>query len=1174
VTEQTGAQLGEQVQEQLGKPASRRSFLGRAAAVAAGVALTEALAFEPHHLEASDPVAIGDPFKVFPKRDWEKAYRDIFQSDSSYVFTCAPNDTHDCLLRAHVKNGVVTRINPTYGYGKAQDLHGNTASHRWDPRACQKGLALARKFYGDRRVKGAMIRKGFKDWVDAGFPRDAETGAPKMDTTKRGEDGWLKLGWDEAFAIAAKVYQNVATTYSGSKGTHLLEKQGYDHDMVEAVHDAGVRTIKMRGGMPLLGIGRIFGFNRFANGLALLDANVRKVGPADALGSRAWDSYAWHTDLPPGHPMVSGQQTVDFDLFATENADLLITFGMNWISTKMPDGHWLAEARMKGMKIITVATDYQSTSNRADEVVMIRPGTDGAFILAAAQYIMANKLYDETVVKRTTDLPLLVRMDTRKLLGAKDVFANYQNAALTNYVTMVPPGTSLGALPLGHLQGTEYIPTDLRAEWGDFVVWDAAAKAAKAISRDQVGDKTGMDPALDGEFDVTLADGKTVKCRTVYSLVKQYLDNDFTPAIVSELTWAPVAAIESVAKQIAKAKQKTLMPTGMGPNHFFNAHLKDRAIFLLAALTDNIGHLGGNIGAYAGNYRGSVFNGVPQFIQENPFDMELDPAKPSRQKPYYKSESPHYYNYGDRPLRVGNKNFTGAGHMPTPTKLMHFGNSNSLLGNIKWHHDVVHNTLPKIDAIFVNEWWWTASCEYADMVFGVDSWGEHKLPDASASCTNPFLHIFPRSPLKRIFDTRSDYEVLAGVSKELGKLTGDQRLVDYWKHIHEGKSEIYLQRIFNASGTTRGYDVLDLEKKAQAGVPTLMNYRTYPRSLGWEQRYENKPWYNRTGRLEFYRDEPEFMEHGENLPVYREPIDATPHEPNVIVTKGHPVLQPNGPEKYGLKIDDLSTETRQVRNVMKPWSELKVTKHPLNAKDPAYKFMFITPKYRHGAHSTPVDIDWMAALFGPFGDMFRHDKRSPWTGESYIEVNPADAKALGINDGDYVWFDADPEDRPYRGWKKEDPYYKVARGMCRARFNNAIQPGVTRMWFNMYVATKGSVKGAETRKDGLAKNPETNYQAMFRHGSHQSGTRAWLGPTLQTETMARKPYFGQLMGKGYEADVHTVVGAPKESFVKLEKAEDGGLDSKGLWFPAKEGLRPTYESDLMKRYLTGGFYQK
>ena len=88
--------------------------------------------------------------------------------------------------------------------------------------------------------------------------------------------------------------------------------------------------------------------------------------------------------------------------------------------------------------------------------------------------------------------------------------------------------------------------------------------------------------------------------------------------------------------------------------------------------------------------------------------------------------------------------------------------------------------------------------------------------------------------------------------------------------------------------------------------------------------------------------------------------------------------------------------------------------------------------------------------------------------------------------------------RPFRGWQQNQRDYEFSRLLCRARFYPGTPRGVTRMWFNMYVATKGSVKGQETRPDGLAKNPETNYQAMFRHGSHQSGTRAWLGPTLQT----------------------------------------------------------------------------
>jgi nitrate reductase alpha subunit len=43
----------------------------------------------------------------------------------------------------------------------------------------------------------------------------------------------------------------------------------------------------------------------------------------------------------------------------------------------------------------------------------------------------------------------------------------------------------------------------------------------------------------------------------------------------------------------------------------------------------------------------------------------------------------------------------------------------------------------------------------------------------------------------------------------------------------------------------------------------------------------------------------------------------------------------------------------------------------------------------------------------------------PSVTEGYVDINPLDAKALGIEDGDYVHIDADPEDTPYRGWKKD-----------------------------------------------------------------------------------------------------------------------------------------------------------
>src|SRR5690606_35967261 len=371
-----------------------------------------------------------------------------------------------------------------YGYGKATDLHGNQASHRWDPRCCQKGLALPRKFYGDRRVRGAMVRQGFKEWADAGFPRDPQSGRPQMDMERRGRDGWVKLPWDEAFDLAARAYLDVARTYSGQEGAARLTSQGYDSDMVEAAHEAGVQTIKLRGGMPLLGIYRIYSFYRFANGLALLDDYVRGVGPDEALGARGWDSYSWHTDLPPGHPMVTGHLTVEFDLVSPEYSDLVVMFGMNWISTKMPDAHWLAEARQKGTRIVNITTDYQSTSNRSDEVILFRPGTDAALALGCAQYIIEHGLYDEDNVRASTDLPLLVRMDTHELLNARDVLPDYQPAPLTNYVQMIEAGAPL---PPANLQGVQYLPEALREGWGDFMMWDRAAGGPVRVTRDQVG---------------------------------------------------------------------------------------------------------------------------------------------------------------------------------------------------------------------------------------------------------------------------------------------------------------------------------------------------------------------------------------------------------------------------------------------------------------------------------------------------------------------------------------------------------------------------------------------------------------------------------------------------------------------------------------------------------------
>ncbi len=96
------------------------------------------------------------------------------------------------------------------------------------------------------------------------------------------------------------------------------------------------------------------------------------------------------------------------------------------------------------------------------------------------------------------------------------------------------------------------------------------------------------------------------------------------------------------------------------------------------------------------------------------------------------------------------------------------------------------------------------------------------------------------------------------------------------------------------------------------------------------------------------------------------------------------------------------------------------------------------------------------------------------------------------------------------------------------------------------------------------------YLANFRYGSQQSITRSWLMPMHMTDTLFHKKKIGMSFMHGGEADNHTVNTVPKETLVKITKAEDGGLGAKGIWEPASSGFSPANESEFMKRYLAGG----
>ncbi len=1141
---------------------SRRDFLRIGGATVAATAATVALkrlAF----LQSMD--SIDNPLAFYPNRDWEDIYRDQYRTDYEFSWVCAPNDTHNCRMRAHVRNGVITRVEQAYDVSGYKDLYGNSATATWHPRGCLKGLAYARRVYSPNRIKHPVVRKGWKQWMDDGFPRLAD-GLPDRKYFQRGQDEWVQVPWDDAYNLVASGMIEIAKSYSSPQGADWLKQQGFAPEMIETLKDddgdyAGTRTFKLRGGMAFLGATRLAAAYRFGNGLALLDNHIRGKGPEKSLGSRFFDNYAWHTDLPPGHPMVHGAQTFDQEFNDFWNSDLIVMTGLNLVSNKMADPIWWQAAIERGKKIVVIAPEYSASAPKGDYWLGIRQGTDTALMLGVAYLMIRDKSYDADYVKRFSDFPLLVREDDLKMLRKDDLTGDAVH--LDAGETWLEPDGSNAQQIDEDLMTTPVMAT----KDGRLVTLTRTVVgqhlddllAANGLATDDI------DEDWQGEVETG---GGPVKVRTVFNLYKE-LTEEYDPANVEQITKIKEPMLRRLTDDIVEAKATAFL-TGMGMNMYFHNDLINRSYYIVATLTGNVGKPGGNVGSYAGNYKASVFNGTPSYVAEDPFNPTLDPEVDGRdikKRNYGQFESVHFWDHGDKPLIVetpakGRVVMTGPSHMPSPSKVIWVVNAN-LLGVAKWHYNQIKNTLPRHELYIAQDYEWNMNCEYADIVFPADSWVEFKHPDMTASCTNPFVQMFPRGGIPRIYDTHHDIENFAYVAKALGEQTGEQRFIDYWKFVHEDNVEVYIQRIIDGSNALRGYNAREM---IQAETGFLAMFRTYPRIPGWEQIQESKPFWTRTGRLELYREESEWIDQGENMIVHREPIEATPYQPRVIVApKDFLTLRPFD---YGITADETDADSKTLYNKAVTAAQMLASKNPLQKK--GLIFTVSTPKPRHRTHTSWGSSDWNAVWASNFGDPYRKDRRMPWVGEEEMDIHPDDAMNLGINDGDYVWVDADPADRPYIGVKEGDPFYEVSRLMIRVHFNPALPSGMLMMIHGMAGATHKTIEAQKTNADGSSMT-DTGYTSAVRFGSQQSLVRGYLQPTQMTESLVHKDYFTNHIKQGFQVDTHTPTGAPKEVLVKITKAEDGGLGGEGIWAPAARGTTPGTENETMKRFIAGGF---
>ncbi|HEY3110256.1 MAG TPA: molybdopterin oxidoreductase family protein [Chloroflexota bacterium] len=177
----------------------------------------------------------------------------------------------------------------------------------------------------------------------------------------KGEGRFERVGWDEALDEIAARFQAIVA-----------------RDGAEAI-----LPYSYAGTMGMLGYGsmdRRF-FHRL--GASLLDRTICAV--AGTVGYR----YT-----------IGGQVGTDPEQFA--DARLILLWGTNTVSTNVHMVPFIRAARAKGARVVLIDPHRTRTAQLADEVLLIRPGTDAALALAMMHVICRDGLIDADYVGRHT----------------------------------------------------------------------------------------------------------------------------------------------------------------------------------------------------------------------------------------------------------------------------------------------------------------------------------------------------------------------------------------------------------------------------------------------------------------------------------------------------------------------------------------------------------------------------------------------------------------------------------------------------------------------------------------------------------------------------------------------------------------------------------------------------
>jgi anaerobic selenocysteine-containing dehydrogenase len=782
--------------------------------------------------------------------------------------------------------------------GKVIRVEGDESAFQSMGNCCTKSQASIQACYHPDRLKYPLKRTNPKGSSDP---------------------GWQRISWDEAAQTAGQKFLEIQEKYGGA-----------------AMFTMG-------------GTSRIWPMYPYAAWKAILDTPNAIIASHICKGPRQFATR------------INSAQAFNWMETVGRPTCFVVWAGGCELSNYDDSCRTVVDVAMKADTFIDVDPRMANLGKEADYWMNLRPGTDAALALSWANVIIENDLYDSLYVKRWTNAPFLVCDDIEPSGFKCDVQSATIKTRLLKESDIVEGGSPMrfmvwdslreaaGATGNDCLTYWQADPSD--AHW-EGETWTKQTEGftpeqhlLPGVSQGWVADLSPFDPEIDpalfGEFEITLKDGRTSKVRPVFDLYAERAA-EYAPDKAAEITGIPAEKIEAAALAFATRKDPRIPNGGiqmqLGLEHATNAIENVRALDCLVGLVGAMDTPGANRGA-----------------TEMPVGQAMDAASPAIMSRVGQPEHIQKRLGRDRwPLFDW---WNGWGDPTTIYDAVHTGEPYRVVAGVIQGSDFMNQSnsnyaweaLNMLDFLLVIDLWDTPTCGAADIVMPSYHWlensghrisqGAHGALGANQQC------------IEAPGECRRDYEAVIAVMKvmNLPFWTDESNPWPTWDEL----LDIYVAN-------------MDM---------TWEEYAAQFQENGWIDAKELQPWNWGTYRR---------YEVGQ---LYHKPPHQQAMTNSNINTPGWPT--PTMKQEF--------------------WSTIIETYHPndhweiCNFDEPIHSPVRDAETYKEYPFQ---------AITGRRIPVYFHSehRQLPWCREQWpaprMEINPADAEELGLEQGEWVWIES------------------------------------------------------------------------------------------------------------------------------------------------------------------------